>query len=148
MAKGYGLVMDYLRRLHVSMTSNALQLVSMGLEQLPVEAQIYSALTSIDCGDNLISELGKSVGNHPALQHLLVAHNRLERVHPNVRHLHHLQRLHLPFNQLAALPETVAELRELQVLNLVENRFEAVDEHICRITSLTDLRVSHNKVDR
>ena len=144
--KGYGMIMDYLRRLYVSMTSNSLQLVSMSLLQFPIEAQIYSSLTSIDCGDNLIMELGKSIGNHPSLQHLLIAHNRLEKVHPNIRHLVHLTRLHLPFNQLADLPETVSDLRELQILNLVENRLETIGEHICKVTSLTDLRVSHNKL--
>lgn len=61
------------------------------------------------------SELGKSIGNHPSLQHLLIAHNRLEKVHPNIRHLVHLTRLHLPFNQLANLPVTLSDLRELQV---------------------------------
>jgi hypothetical protein len=41
--------------MQVSMTSNSLQFVSMALLQFPIEAQIYTSLTSIDCGDNLIS---------------------------------------------------------------------------------------------
>ena len=81
---GFGMTMEYFTRFYQSMQSHALHLVSMGLKTFPVEAQIYTKLEHIDVGDNLIEQLPKSVGNHPALldllprRHALLVGHRLE----------------------------------------------------------------------
>ena len=90
--KGFGLVMDYLKRFYTSISTQYLHLSSLGLEIFPVEAQLYTSLTRIDLGDNNISELPRSIGNHPSLSDLAVAHNQLTRVHPNIEQLFALTR--------------------------------------------------------
>jgi Leucine-rich repeat (LRR) protein len=145
--EGRGQILEYLRRLHASATSDALLLAGMSLVAFPVEAQLYSRLTRIDLADNLLEELPRAVGSQPALTDLSAAHNRLQSVDARLGCLAGLTRLHLPFNRLSALPDTVEDLRALTVLNLVENEFTTLDTPICLITALTDLRMSHNRLE-
>jgi RAP1 GTPase activating protein 1 len=83
------------------------------------------ALEVLDLSHNRLASLPASIGDLAALRHLMLAHNALDHLAPQIVNLDALRLLDVSFNKLTLVPAFIADLESLQVLRTEGNPFRS-----------------------
>ena len=122
--KGGAAVLDYLRRMGVTLKTGRQEAQRLGLIKMPSEFQDMSHV----------------------MWRLSLAHNRIAELDDAMSLCHKLKVLRLHDNMLSDLPNSLSALTGLHDLDLEGNRFELCPYVLSSLTSLTLLRLSRNEL--
>lgn len=118
------------------------------IHELPAEST-YPLLQEIHIsGTNLSIVTSQEFEAFPALLHLYLVQNCIQRVSPGAfRNLSNLLTLHLGMNSLELLPkERLQGMEHLRILNLTHNRLKELEEFPADLKSLQILDLSYNQI--
>lgn len=90
--------------------------------------------------------LPASLNGSPVVTKLLLNHNTLEALPPEVCQLPALRYLDASANRLTELPPCLAQLAELQVLHLAHNQLTELPPDMAKLTKLQNLNLSYNNL--
>ncbi len=125
--------------------SVSLNLIGIGLTQLPPSLSQLSQLQKLYLADNQLTTLPAWLGQLTELQLLVLDGNPLVTVPDCLVQLTQMQKLHLGDNQLATLPDWLGQLTHLQVLYLYGNHLATLPESLGQLTQLRELVLSSNQ---
>jgi small GTP-binding protein len=133
-------------RLQEDTRVTTLDLIGLGLTQLPPELCQLTALTSLNLSGNQLSSVPPELGKLTALTELHLWINQLSSVPPEFFHLKTLTMLDLGGNKLSSVPPELGQLTSLTSLNLGKNQLSSVPPELGQLTALTQLNLGGNQL--
>ncbi|KAG0458609.1 hypothetical protein HPP92_021737 [Vanilla planifolia] len=125
------------RLLRQARSNGSLNLSNRRLREVPVE--VYRSLDAVGEGEKWWEGV--------ELQKLILAHNNIEVLREDVKHLSMLSVLNISHNKLSCLPEAIGELSLLKSLDVSFNLLTRLPEEIGSATSLVKLDCSSNNLN-
>jgi Leucine-rich repeat (LRR) protein len=137
-----------LQRIQLAKETNAtsLDLVNLGLDDLPAELFELRSLTALYLGINQLVDIPKDIGQLSSLTRLHLSNNKLVDIPKEISQLSSLTALYLYNNQLVDIPNEIGQLSSLTELYLDHNQLLAIPNEIGQLSSLTHLDLSSNKL--
>jgi hypothetical protein len=105
------------------------------------------ALEVLDLSHNRLASLPASIGDLASLRQLVLAHNALDHLAPQIVNLDALRLLDVSFNKLALVPAFIADLESLQVLRTEGNPFRT-NELRALFSCQTDVIVNYLEANK
>eukprot|EP00005_Dracoamoeba_jomungandri_P007285 CAMPEP_0174264140 /NCGR_PEP_ID=MMETSP0439-20130205/21466_1 /TAXON_ID=0 /ORGANISM="Stereomyxa ramosa, Strain Chinc5" /LENGTH=668 /DNA_ID=CAMNT_0015349875 /DNA_START=1 /DNA_END=2007 /DNA_ORIENTATION=- len=126
----------------------ALGLDGNQFEHLPKALGSLSLLELLDLRNNKLVDLsGNILKKMVSLKKLLLRHNRLVALPPQIEHLVELQFLSARNNHIIRLPSEINLLSKLEVLDLRGNQLKVLP-CVGQLTNLQELDLQHNSLER
>ncbi|CAG9535761.1 unnamed protein product [Cercopithifilaria johnstoni] len=100
----------------------------------------------IDRGIHSFQEISH-IFNNMALRRLILSHNRISSVPPNIADLVNLESLNLWNNQIEDLPTSISSLNKLRILNLGMNRLNILPRGFGSFQALEILDLTYNNLN-
>jgi Leucine-rich repeat (LRR) protein len=95
------------------------------------------------CG---LKEFPMKLLNYPQLETIIIHHNKISTIPPEIYKLKNLKKLLIGNNKLSSLPSTLCENEQLEVLSLRGNQFSSLPDVLFQLSNLTYLDVTHNQI--
>jgi len=121
-----------------------LRLSGNALTSLPVEVASLRRLRTLDLSDNALSAVPDAALSLPELEHLHLTGNALIELPMEIARLTTLRVLRVGRNALTSLPDALGGLSRLEVLAAEENRLTALPATISQATVLRELLLDAN----
>ncbi|KAH8548070.1 hypothetical protein BGW37DRAFT_446616 [Umbelopsis sp. PMI_123] len=112
----------------------------------PNISSLWPALTHIHLANNLLEKLPSSLACLRNLTHLDLSNNKLTELPDNIGQLTRLAHLNLSNNMITHLPDSMGSLRKLTVLLLSDNQLSNLPTSLGNLRLLTTLDVCRNPV--
>jgi internalin A len=125
-----------------------LNLMGLGLGQVPAELGQLSHLQELYLNGNDLSQLPAEIGLLSNLQGLTLNHNQLSQLPPEFGRLSDLQILYLNNNQLSQLPPEFGLLSNLRTLRLNHNQLNQIPAEFGQLSNLHTLDLNHNRLSQ
>lgn len=165
--EGSSFVTAYLALFMHAQEDGFLDLCNMGLQAMPLEAELSTVKTCLISGNKLIvspaslqsatqlihldmsSNGMENVEGHiyaciTTVQTINLAHNRLQGFSRRIALLQNLVSLDLSNNRIVEMPNTLSGLTFLKVLDVSNNGLEHMPPAICNLCNLQELRAEQN----
>jgi hypothetical protein len=126
--------------------STTLNLLRLGLNNLPVELFELSSLTQLNLWNNKLINIPKEIGQLTSLTELDLSSNQLVDIPKEIGQLRSLTTLNLNNNQLVNIPKEIGQLSSLTKLCLSYNKLVAIHKEIGQLNSLTKLDLWDNQL--
>ncbi len=130
-------------RNRIDTQSTDLSLRRIGITRIPEAllsdetlADFWKKLTSLDCGDNNLQELPRSIGNLTALRILNCNGNQLSKLPDSISRLVSLRYLWLSNNRFCLLPESIVNLPSLERFYCGNNFLQELPEGMGKLVTL------------
>lgn len=124
--------------------ATSLDLMGLGLTELPPEIGQLSSLQDLSLGWNRLMTLPPQIGQLSNLQSLRLSYNQLTTLPPEIGQLTNLHGLNLNHNQIITLPLEIGQLSNLQLLNLSNNELVIFPPQIGQLSNLQTLSLDNN----
>ena len=85
--------------------------------------------------------------NNPQLENIIIHHNNIKSIPPEIFKLKNLKKLLIGNNKLTSLPSTLCENEQLEVLSLRGNLFAELPEVLFQLNNLNYLDITHNQIE-
>ncbi|MEO1288461.1 MAG: leucine-rich repeat domain-containing protein [Chloroflexota bacterium] len=145
-ATGYEIALE---RIMEADETNAkeLNLVGLGLTELPIEIGRLSNLERLYIGTNNLTQLPTEIIN---LMHLMILNlnwNDFSEFPLVITELSNLTRLQIGYNSIRQLPVEIKNLENLEELSLTSNNLESLPSSLSRLNNLCILDVGGNQLN-
>lgn len=117
-----------------------------GLQQLPIELGLLTALEQLNISGTSIENLPSNIGRLVNLGDVTFMNNRLTEIPNSLLNLSKLKRLYLRNNQLSTLPEPV-DLPSLMKLDIADNLLTTLPASIAQLPELKELALYGNTLE-
>jgi Leucine-rich repeat (LRR) protein len=84
--------------------------------------------------------------NYPQLETIIIHHNKITSIPPEIFKLKNLKKIFIGNNKLSSLPSTLCENEQLEVLSIRANQFSVLPDVLFQLNNLNYLDVSHNQI--
>jgi len=139
-------VIGFLRKEAMCIRSGRLKLSEQGAVTFPIEVLRVGDLTEVLLAHNQIENLPPEIGQLTMMRRLNLEDNRLEHLCPEIGRCAALVDLRLDENRLAELPREVGALTQLKYLDMSNNELAAVPEELRGCGELEMLGLRHNLI--
>lgn len=123
-----------------------LQLIGMGLTEIPELLTQLTQLKSLDLSDNQISSIPDSIAQLSQLRDLSLGDNQISSIPDSIGQLSQLQDLSLRGNKISSIPNSIAQLSHLQMLHLGTNQINSIPDSIMQLSRLRELYLWSNRI--
>ncbi|MEG4146662.1 leucine-rich repeat domain-containing protein [Microcoleus sp. Pol12B5] len=124
----------------------SLNLVSIGLTEIPDAIGKLSNLTQLVLSRNQITSIPEVIGKLSNLTGLFLSKNQITSIPEVIGKLSNLTGLFLSKNQITSIPEVIGQLSNLTLLDLSKNQITSIPEVIGQLSNLTQLDLRDNQI--
>lgn len=143
-----GLSLAVLKRIEIAKKSGKLDLASMGLTRVPLQAiDVGENARVVWLTDNQITELPRTIGHWAFVTQMKLGNNKIEAIPDEIGKCAQLQMLIMHDNHVTGIPEAITGCKPMSMFDIRNNRLTRLPVYLALLTQLTDLQVDNNPLE-